>query len=368
MVVSNPDQPVSNQPPGADGYEDPLTTKEGWSQFVARTTSSTRPEAPVRPEPPPVLNDDKPGGDRPGTIDPARLLWHSRSAVVNTPLLQCITNSARRLTVLNRQQVSARRGLIITGSAGTGKTTAITQMGAAHEFAIRARQPGAGPMLPVVYITVPPAATAKMLAMEFARFLGLPLRSRVNLTDVTEAVCRVLIDVGCSLVIVDELHNMRTSTRAGVEVSDQLKYFAERLPATFVYAGIELVEGGLFSGTQGRQIASRFVTVPARPFGCASLDERKVWGDLIDGLESWLRLHRHRPGSLSSHAVYLHDRTGGMIGSLSHLVREAALEAIITGEEKITLAGLQMINLDHAAETHYLASQDMRRGRRSSRR
>jgi len=42
------------------------------------------------------------------------------------------------------------------------------------------------------------------------------------------------------LVCVDELHNLNLATRAGAEVSDQLKYFAERLPATFVYAGINV--------------------------------------------------------------------------------------------------------------------------------
>jgi hypothetical protein len=32
-------------------------------------------------------------------------------------------------------------------------------------------------------------------------------------------------------------------------------------------------------------------------------------------------LHRHEPGALPAQAKYLHQRTGGMIGSLTHLVR-----------------------------------------------
>ena len=42
----------------------------------------------------------------------------------------------------------------------------------------------------------------------------------------------------------DELHNLNLATRAGAEVSDQLKYFAERLPATFIYAGIDVESAG----------------------------------------------------------------------------------------------------------------------------
>jgi hypothetical protein len=48
--------------------------------------------------------------------------------------------------------------------------------------------------------------------------------------------------------------------------------------------------------------------------------------------------------------AYLHERTDGMIGSLSHLVRGAAIEAILDGSEVITKATLESVRLDHAAE------------------
>jgi hypothetical protein len=146
--------------------------------------------------------------------------------------------------------LSARRGLIVTG-AGTGKTTAITQLGKAHELALRLRHPANEPRLPVIYVTVPSAATPRMLAVEFARFLGLPLKTRANITDITEAVCGVLADTACGLVLVDELHNLSLSTRVGAKVSDQLKYFSERLSATFIYAGIDVERAGLFASTRG---------------------------------------------------------------------------------------------------------------------
>lgn len=95
-----------------------------------------------------------------------------------------------------------------------------------------------------------------MLAAEFARFLGLPVTTRSNITDITNAVCAVLCDVGCDLVLVDEIHNLNLATRAGAEVSDQLKYFSERIPATFVYAGIDVERQGLFSGADRSPAAS----------------------------------------------------------------------------------------------------------------
>ena len=48
----------------------------------------------------------------------------------------------------------------------------------------------------------------------------------------TNAVCATASHTKVDLVLVDEIHNISLATRAGAEVSDTLKYFAERLPAT----------------------------------------------------------------------------------------------------------------------------------------
>ncbi|MGB7963287.1 MAG: ATP-binding protein, partial [Propionicimonas sp.] len=298
--------------------------------------------------------------------DDARLSYHSRLAVVATPVVQQVSLIGRRLIVLNRHQISARRGLIVSGDAGTGKTTAITQLGKSHELAKRLRNPSPGPRMAVVYVTVPPAATPRMLAAEFARFLGLPVTNRSNMTDITDSVCGVLGDCGCDLVIVDEIHNLNLATRAGAEVSDQLKYFSERLPATFVYAGIDVERVGLFAGTRGRQIAGRFSTIETQPFDHGTAKQRQDWAALIATFEGSLRLHNHKPGTLLKLVDYLHQRTGGMIGSLSHLLRGAAVDAIITGSEKITRTNLETVELDRAAEQHRLTAAKGSRPRRNA--
>jgi TniB protein len=259
--------------------------------------------------------------------------------------LRQVINAGRRLTLLNRHAISARRGLILSGPAGTGKTTAVTQLGKTHETIDRARHLGLDDRIPVVYVTVPPATTPRMLAVEFARFLGLPVTTRANITDVIEAVCGVMNDTRTSVVCVDEIHNLSLATRTGAEVSDTLKYFSERIPATFIYAGINVEREGLFTGTRGQQIAGRFslITTTAFPY----LDE---WKGLVATLEDSLRLRNHRPGALTKLDGYLHQRTGGMIGSLSHLIRGAAIEAILGGTETINKRLLDAVEIDHAAQ------------------
>jgi hypothetical protein len=183
--------------------------------------------------------------------------------------------------------------------------------------------------------------------MEFARFLGLPtIKSRSNVTDIADAVCQVLIDARCDLVLVDEIHNLNLATTAGEDMSDHLKYFTEHLPSTFVYAGINVERSGLFTGVRGKQIAGRCVLINTGPFPCTP-----EWKSLVATMESALRLHHHEPGSLTRLARYLHHRSGGMIGSLSHLIRAAALTAIDTGTEAITRDLLDSIPVDYAAES-----------------
>jgi DNA transposition AAA+ family ATPase len=270
--------------------------------------------------------------------------------MVNTPVIQKVIATSRLLIQLNRYQVSARRGVIISGASGTGKTTALTQLGRTHELHVRKRHPEDRYRLPVLYVTVPPAATARMLAVEFARFLGLEFTTRANITDIVNAVCATAAHTHVELVCIDEIHNLNLATRTGADVSDQLKYFAERLPATFVYAGIEVEAQGLFAGVRGRQIAGRFTVIPAAPFAYGTSEQREQWRALIATLETLLRLHHHRAGTLAALDEYLYRRSGGMIGTLSQLIRGAAIMAIDDDSEQITRDLLDNIPVDYAAE------------------
>ncbi|WP_433192144.1 TniB family NTP-binding protein [Nocardia sp. CA-107356] len=279
--------------------------------------------------------------------DEARIDYHSEMIIVATSTVREVARQGRLLTLLNRREISARRGLIVSGQQTTGKTTALKQLGRTHELMVRQRYPSRlADRIPVVYVTTPPKGSPRKLAMEFARFLGLPpVKRGYNTTDIADVVCQLMLQARVDLVLVDELHNLNLATAAGEDMSDHLKYFTEHLPATFVYSGID-IERRLFTGVRGKQIAGRCVLINTGPFPCDA-----EWKGLIATLDNALRLHRHQPGTLPRHARYLHQRTGGMIGSLSHLIRAAAQLAILEGDEAITRKLLDSIPLDHAAES-----------------
>jgi DNA polymerase III delta prime subunit len=311
----------------------PPTAWQSWDAFVHRT-------------PPPARDaDDRtwPQADRED--------YHCELAVMRTPAMHSVFTTVRRLLLLNRrQQAGARRGLIISGPAATGKTTTMLALGRSFHLADQRQHPGSTKRRPVLFITVPPAATPKMLVSEFARFLGMPVAERLNQTQITNAVCDLLCELGTQLILIDDVHLLDTRRRAGAETSDQLKYLGERIPATFVYSAIDIETSSLLSGVRGAQIAGRFKIFRHRPLPYATVQDRAIWDGLVQAMEDLLRLRAHRSGTLLKHAPYLHARTAGRIGSLSHLIREAALVALGEGTERITKQLLSEVELDAAAE------------------
>ncbi|MFF4331331.1 TniB family NTP-binding protein [Streptomyces sp. NPDC001591] len=312
----------------------PPTTWQGWQQFV-----ETPPPTPPDPGAPPRSTEE-------------RLAYHSDFVTVRTPAIDTISTTVRTLMVLGRhQRATARPSLIVTGPPTTGKTTALLQVGRTCHHAETTRT-GIRDQMPVAYILVPPGASAKTLAAEFARFLGIPLTHRMTQPQIMTSVCDTYTRAGVRLVMIDEIHRLNPRTSTGAEATDLLKDLTERIGATFVYAGIDVTTTPLFTGTRGAQLAGRATlidcdTIPARR------GTSQPFRELVAALEACLDLDRHRPGTLPRLAPYLHARTGGRIGSLARLLRQAAITAILNNTERITKTSLEAITLDHLAEDNH---------------
>ena len=117
-----------------------MTTLAGWRQFAT--------EIPAVPQ----LLDTQVwhslDPDKRAAYDDDRIAHHSRLHVVQTPSVRDVVNTGRRLTYLNKAAHYGRCGLIVSGPARTGKTTAITQLGKTIEVIHRRRYPRCGDDLP----------------------------------------------------------------------------------------------------------------------------------------------------------------------------------------------------------------------------
>lgn len=284
-----------------------------------------------------------------------RLAYHSRFVTVRTPAIDALAKNVRTLMILGRHQaVTARPSLIVTGPAGAGKTTALLQVGRACHLAHTRRHGAAATagQAPVAYVLVPPAASAKTLAIEFARYLGIPVTAGMSQAQITGAVCHTYTAARVQLVMIDEIHRLNPRTTTGAQSADLIKDLTERIGATFVYAGIDVTTTPLFTGVRGAQLAGRASLIDCAAFP-SRLGDQEPFRDLITAMESALDLRHHRPGTLPRLAPYLHERTAGRIGSLARLIRQAAITALLDGTERITKTTLDAIRLDHLAEQHY---------------
>lgn len=319
-----------------------VTTLDSWRTFVEHDPESVT-----------LLTEEELGRLVPTerlAYDDRRSDYHAALPALKTPILDRTVTKGLLFMRLNRgQQLGTSCGMIVSGVPGVGKSTAIRALGRTVERTYQARNPQMTEAVPVVYITMPTAQHPKAVPAELLYFLGAPYAVRATETALTHQACQLMTDLKTSLVIVDEVHEIDRSRASHDQQSDQLKYFMDHVPATFILAGINVENCGFFTGHRGHQLARRFTPLRASPSNYSTIAQRQEWAMLIEGFERALRLHAHKPGSLLPLADYLYGRTGGYIVSLSHLIREAAIKAILTGSERIDEELLETVDLDHAA-------------------
>ena len=154
----------------------------------------------------------------------------------------------------------------------------------------------------------------------------------------------------------DDVHFIDPRRKDGLDVSNHLKWLANELPVTFIYAGVGLAERRFFAeGLAGQnavlaQTARRWTRLELPPFEITSPAGRQHWRSLLKATERHLVLAGARPGMLTTLADYLFKRSSGHIGSYVTLITRGCFKAIRTGEEKLTQHLLDSVRIDEAAE------------------
>ncbi|SDE23844.1 ATP-binding protein [Streptomyces prasinopilosus] len=303
---------------------------------------------------PPV---DDPSWNRKRLLD-----YHSEFVTLKTRSMeQALTQLKLTLLVNNRQRGTARRGLIVSGPPGAGKSTTLMELGRSFELSERRRRPDHEGDMPVAFASIPPTYTPKSLVQVLARFACIPVHDRMTENTITNAVCHVLCERRTRLVFIDDVHLLNTRTRPGADTSDQVKMLAERVPATFVLAGVDVENSPLLTGPRGAQLAARCKILRTPPLLNSTPEQKASWRALLGDMELSLRLARHRTGTLERHADYIHRLTGGVMSSLSHLIREAAIRSVLDGSTAITKQQLSQVVLDIQATNAARAGRRQRR-------
>jgi len=169
---------------------------------------------------------------------------------------------------------------------------------------------------------------------------------------------------GTLLLGFDEAQNMARSTRTLEDAKNLLRKLSQDLRATQIYSGIELRANGLLADTSGRQLGERIRIIQLHPYSAAGPNVRELWRETLDSFEDGLCLIGHEPGTLRELAQFLYNRTGGVMGELSNLLRAAAVELIRghalerTGREQLTETLLRWIDQGDASVQRQIALGD----------
>lgn len=338
----------------------PLLTKADWANWVTAAPY-------VAPTFPSADELQAFGTDERERVTNQRMAHNGRAHVVCDDAMAALMDEIfERHTANQHGTPTARPGFTIDGPPRTGKSTFLHILGKTYEQRVRRLYPERFDQpyvdyAPVAYFSLPQSAGDKSTSAGLADYLGVIYTMRATEKDITRRVLAALRDMRVEFLLIDELHNLgrrgdRPGNAAAREANDYLKNLCNNASVTPVFAGVDLGRSGLydeFVGSRVTQTSGRFTAIELAPSRVGTPDEVRRWKELIHALERPLHLYSHRRGDVTKQWRYLHERTGGFVGTLSQLIRDAAIRAISTGREQIDRELLETIRVDKQSQDAY---------------
>ena len=326
---------------------------EGWQSFVNKPRAA-RPVMPSMDQFTAMQKNEK------TEFAKKRKKYHAEMPLIETPTLSGIHEESIRLAALNYSApAGARMGIVLDGLGTVGKSSIAMEFGKKYELAWRKSilpkiQGNFSRPIPVVYVTLPGTLTIKDFNRLITGFMGLNVPASATVSWLNDCIIDAAQSCATSLFIVDDIHFLQMKNQSSTTINNHLKYLANCVSATFVYAGINVEGSGLLNEGKSKEKAfssqtqHRFKTFQILPFSKNS-PALKL---LLSSFETNLALMKQDLGSLAAMSDFIHDRTGGFMGAISNLVREGANIAIDDGSEHLSRSLLGKVKLAYASEAH----------------
>lgn len=331
-----------------------LSRKEGWRRYV-QTPARQRPDQLT------AAGLAALGREAREDYDDARHDWHANFGILKTPQLAAVTDELEQIVATNRQDPDRVRGAaVIDALPGLGKTTIANTFARGFDR-VQVRRFGPSTeegheRLPVFRVGLTSRTTLRTLNRMICEFYGHPGTDRANAARLASYAVDCVLSCDTRIGIIDDIHFINPAHKDGLDVSNHLKWLANELPVTFIYAGVGLAERRLFaegllgSHTALAQTARRWTRLALPPFHLSTDDGRRHWRGLVKATERQLVLAHVRPGMLTDLADYLFARTSGHIGSFITLITRGCYKAIRNGTEQLTTDLLDTVRIDEASE------------------
>lgn len=238
--------------------------------------------------------------------------------------------------------------LLLVGPTNNGKSMIVEKF-------LRSHPPISHPdreEIPLLAVQMPSEPTVIRFYTALLAALGAPLRSRYRLADLEQVVLRLLRSAGLRMLVIDELHNVLGGS------GDKRREFLNLLR----YLGNELRIPLVGVGTRDAFLAIRADDQLENRFAPLTLPRWEVDADACSLLASFAAsfpLRRPSPIATVEMAGYLLTRSEGTIGELAHLLTDAAVAAIESGEEAINQRTLLLAPYDGPTERRRLFEREL---------
>ncbi|MFI6056130.1 TniB family NTP-binding protein [Streptomyces violascens] len=236
------------------------------------------------------------------------------------------TEALERLETLLAWPAKQRMpNLLLIGPTNNGKSMIVEKFRRSHP-------PISHPdreQIPVLAVQMPSEPTVIRFYTALLAALGAPVRSRYRLADLEQTVLRLLRSAEVQMLVIDELHNVLGGS------GDKRREFLNLLR----YLGNELRIPLVGVGTRDAYLAIRADDQLENRFAPLTLPRWEADEDACSLLASFAAsfpLRRASPIASTEMASYLLTRSEGTIGELAHLLTDASVVAIESGEEAIT--------------------------------
>lgn len=214
----------------------------------------------------------------------------------------------------------------VVGESRTGKTIACNAYRLRHK---PIQKPGKPPIVPVVYIQIPQECGAKDLFGTILDHLKYQM-TKGTVAEIRQMVLKTLPRCGVEMLIIDEADRFKPKTFA--EVRD----FFDKLGIAVVLVGTDRLDTVI---KRDEQVYNRFRA--CHRFGKLS------GNDFVETIDIWENKVLKLPGAsnLTSKNMLnvLGQATGGYIGLLDMMLREAAIRTLKKGLQKIDLETLKEV-------------------------
>lgn len=264
--------------------------------------------------------------------DTARLRQIRRKPFIRSPAIQAIHALCEE--ALEDYPTEGDTHLLIVGDSGMGKSKLLDKWAAQHGCLEDGTLPAAN--IPVLKVSCSLRASAKGFLGRIFERLGVGYSSSASAEVLYPLVLRVLRRIGLKVLIVDEVHHVLAGPKdRQLEMLNVLKLLGNDLRITIVASGIDTA---LRAVQLDPQMARRFDPIALNRW---QLDE--ATGGLLNSLEATLPLKHASDLADEATARWIVRESEGLTGDIVRIVRRGAIEAIKSGDERISLKTLNAL-------------------------